>query len=254
MIEVVYRGRLGNRLFQYCFGRIVAESLGYRLACPPVPGFVGTGECVAGRCYSTPVVTYTADEVPDLNAVLADASPRKIIVNAYLQQYYYYKSAKHRIRRWLHIPPYSGDFEVTRDDLLLNMRLGDDYDNHERCWILHESFFYQVLLKERYRKLYICTDAPRHESLRLYEKYCPTVVAHDDFMDDFRFIKAFKKIAISTSTFSWWAAFLSDAHTIYYPDTRQSPSNVWGPSYPQVNLRVDDEARYVFLPARGLRD
>src|SRR5581483_7553762 len=32
-VEVQYLGRLGNHLFQYAFGRIVAEALGYELRC-----------------------------------------------------------------------------------------------------------------------------------------------------------------------------------------------------------------------------
>ena len=31
MISVNYAGRLGNNIFQYCFGRILAEELGYMM-------------------------------------------------------------------------------------------------------------------------------------------------------------------------------------------------------------------------------
>ena len=56
MIDVKYNGGLGNNLFQYCFGRILAERLGYALAAPPIPGFAGTYDTsmarpiAAGRC------------------------------------------------------------------------------------------------------------------------------------------------------------------------------------------------------------
>ena len=36
-------------------------------------------------------------------------------------------------------------------------------------------------------------------------------------IEQFSIIKNSKKIILSPSTFSWWAAFLSDANEIYYP-------------------------------------
>ena len=42
MIEVRYKGRLGNNLFQYCLGRILSEALGFALQANAIPGFPGT--------------------------------------------------------------------------------------------------------------------------------------------------------------------------------------------------------------------
>lgn len=39
MIEVRYRNRLGNNLFQYALGRILAEEKGYALKAAPIAGF-----------------------------------------------------------------------------------------------------------------------------------------------------------------------------------------------------------------------
>ena len=52
MIEVRYQGRLGNHLFQYCFGRILAEKMGYKLKADPIPGFPATSVPVEGHDYS----------------------------------------------------------------------------------------------------------------------------------------------------------------------------------------------------------
>ena len=49
MIKVQYGGRLGNNMFQYCFGRILAEKLGYELIASPIMGFDETNQKVNGK-------------------------------------------------------------------------------------------------------------------------------------------------------------------------------------------------------------
>ena len=46
MINVKYVGRLGNNMFQYSLGRILAESMGMRLNSAPIPEFSKTFEPV----------------------------------------------------------------------------------------------------------------------------------------------------------------------------------------------------------------
>ena len=48
MVEVKYCGQIGNQLFQYCLGRIIAERLGFELFATAIPGFPGTFEKVLG--------------------------------------------------------------------------------------------------------------------------------------------------------------------------------------------------------------
>ena len=42
MITVKYQGGLGNMLFQYCFGRMLATRLGYKLNASHINGFSST--------------------------------------------------------------------------------------------------------------------------------------------------------------------------------------------------------------------
>jgi len=48
MIFIVYRGELGNRLAQYCFGRMLAERLSTTLLCRRIKGFPAVGPVVRG--------------------------------------------------------------------------------------------------------------------------------------------------------------------------------------------------------------
>jgi len=48
VIEVRYKARLGNNLFQYCLGRILAEELAFELHAQAIPGFPNTAQRVNG--------------------------------------------------------------------------------------------------------------------------------------------------------------------------------------------------------------
>ena len=52
MIKVTYLGRTGNNLFQYCFGRILAEKTGMKMESEVLEGFPNTKKKVAGKDYS----------------------------------------------------------------------------------------------------------------------------------------------------------------------------------------------------------
>jgi hypothetical protein len=55
MIEVRYKARLGNRMFQYCLGRILAEQLDFRLVAEPLSGFPNTRQKIEGLLVREPV-------------------------------------------------------------------------------------------------------------------------------------------------------------------------------------------------------
>ncbi len=97
MVEVKYIGRLGNNLFQYCFARILAQGLGYKLKAEPIAGFPNTKKEVEGCDYSQGYpVQVIAHDYPDhyagdyskvlswknknlsLEAIFKDTSKRKI--------------------------------------------------------------------------------------------------------------------------------------------------------------------------------
>jgi hypothetical protein len=61
-------------------------------------------------------------------------------------------------------------------------------------------------------------------------------------LEQFALIKSAKKIAISPSTYSWWASFLSDADTVYYPMFKH-----FIPDENHTNTVVDDEQRFKLI-------
>ena len=95
-----------------------------------------------------------------------------------------------------------------------------------------------------FEDLYIVTDGLSDNFMRNFDVYNPKIISSSQ-SSDFRFLMSFDKIITSQSTFSWWAAFLSDASNIVAPKTK---NGIWGSdSRPDINLTVDDEVRYTHI-------
>ena len=234
MIEVRYRGQLGNRLFQYCFGRILAEGLGYRLQAEPVPHFPGTDPVVDGQVIESPV--WECPERVRVIDLLADRTPRRIIVSGFMQRYRYYRRFTDKIRQWVTIE--RSKVQPEADALVVHIRLGDYLANG---WVLSLDYYHAIIRKESFSRLYIVTDEPESPLLRSFLSYNPTMVAGSP-IETLRFIRSARRIVLSQSSYSWWGAYLSEADRIYFPLTRDSLWRAGGFS----DLRVD-EPRYIYV-------
>jgi len=214
MIEVKYHGRLGNRLFQYSFGRILAEDLGFRLKVEPIPGFPGTKLDVDGHDYSGPAypAQYISGHQVNMSSILGNRSARRIVVSGFFQRYEYYKKYKDLIRKkWL-IADGETDKGINPGDIVVYVRRGDYI---KRGFGLPFSYYEKALQMTGFERVYLCTDDPNDPFMALFKKYSP-IIHHtpDDPFEDFRFIMAFNKIVQSASSFSWWASFLSSAGSL----------------------------------------
>ena len=66
-------------------------------------------------------------------------------------------------------------------------------------------------------------------------------------INDFKIMGSFNKVIMSQSTFSWWAAWLSDATEIFTPVPQPGNNkliNEWSIGRPDIATFVDDEPRY----------
>ena len=251
MVEVKYVERLGNNLFQYCFGRILAEKLGFKLKADPIPGFPNTRIEIKGHDYSSyPAQILLGDEPEktkrqkiDLSAILRDRTERKIVVDGYFQRYEYYKAYKEVIRNdWLLIDR-PQEKQIGSDDIVVYIRRSD----YIRLGYALPFSYYEKALKmaKEFDNIYVCTDDVNDPFISLFNKYKP-IIYHtaNDPLKDFRLMISFNKIIQSASSFSWWASFLSKAKEIYTP---MPLFGHWSAAYPGVDLRVDDEDRYIYL-------
>src|SRR5437868_1979477 len=103
MIEVIYDGNLGNNLFQYCFGRILAETLKYKLVAKPIQGFIGTYDSSEGHIYDKNEIITLRGQKPDLSFMHQQDPQYHILLTGYFQRYEYYEKHVQSIRNWLTI-------------------------------------------------------------------------------------------------------------------------------------------------------
>ena len=247
----------GNNLFQYCFGRLIAEKNNLNLNHREIKEF---SIAKSLNPVDSNLKTIVIDDSNYIQAFNSDLSSNNVIVNGYFEDYRIYKNNMQKIRSWF--PPVK---KTNPNDLILHLRLQNRLiqKTHHRNHISAEGYI-KGINKFDFDRLHIITDAKkwanytlqdleeiRHEvqigpnpSLRSpwvdinkSEEYInhlieglnslnPIVHCNNEpviegsgglrsgHMKDFDFIRTFNNVMIFNSTFSWWAAFLSDAENV----------------------------------------
>jgi hypothetical protein len=252
MVEVRYSGRVGNQLFQYSLGRILAEGLGYALDARPIDGFPRTFEQVSGKSYVEPVQRFTGHSLP-IESILLNPAPRRIVLDGFFQNYRYYAVHQDRMRAWLSaesLPEPRADAATDDDehvdDLLVHVRLGDLVKLQQALSI----DFYQTLLgRVPHRHAYLAAEHLDDPMLKpLLRAGLRPLNASMSAPDVLRVANRFGRLITSQATFGWWMAFLGprikEVH-IGIPEHALIGSGSLTRFADGLDLRVD-EARYTY--------
>lgn len=248
MISVNYAGRLGNNIFQYCFGRILAEELGYMMN-KNLSEFEYAKE-VNGLNFNSPIEVLEGHQI-DLDGIVSNKNPRAIILNGFFQRSEYFIKYKDKINEWLSLK--NKNFKKPNEyDLVVHVRGGDLLNQNPNCNHVPAPLYYytNIIDSSKYEKLYIVCESPNDIIAKeLNSIYPDSEIISQSPIEDYYFINHSKYIVLSLSSLSWWAAFLSDAKKIYFPMT-----GFWHPKGERkdVNLLVN-EYRYVYCDL-GVKD
>jgi len=257
MIKVNLEGRMGNQLFQYCFGRIISEETGLKLNCPPIKGFPNTKDEVGSVALDTNTMTLRG-HIVDTEEVLSHRG--KIELDKFFgQRYEYYERHKNNIKSWIE-PVYTGFADRPKGDVVVHVR---SY-RHEKlepqsvrdCSLSSE--FLKKMMDKCLEKtggsgnIFVCSDSvvgnefvPKHKDPQvefLCREYGAKTVSQSE-IEDFCFMMSFNNIVLAQSTFSWWASFLSDAKNIFFPIPQKG---VWSKHRPDIDLTVSED-RYIYV-------
>ena len=272
MLQLSYHGGLGNTLFQYCFVRILHEKTGLAVRITPtdyrqhltgrlvrrdglgLSGFPRTFEELSGKEISGPVVHLPAhntherlnpdfEERLDIDAICSSNHLAQFQVAGFFQRYDYFQPWKEQIRKWLET-----DIPIDRypspDDVVVYVQ---SYFN------VGPDFFRHALEQMRFNNLHLLVNDPTRSEpyVRALSRYRPNLVHNENHLHDFEFLRRAARLVVAPSSFSWWAAWLSEAKQINVA----VPEEGYGSkSHMVADLTVLDEARYAYHPynATGL--
>jgi hypothetical protein len=245
-VKVTLIGRLGNNLFGYALGRIIAQQLRMELDCRQEVRsnpwrFAGKSLDVGisanlsdlreyfpnaplhieGRRFDHPIDRFELrpnepwrGQRIDLQSVLENQDGRQVRLKGFFQRTEYYSPHKAQLREWFR-PIGVKTPAAGHADVVLNIRRGADFGLND--WILPASYYLDALSRLReIGDLYVCgtcIDQTLKDALSGYRPlyYEASPIEH------FAFMMSFRRIVLSNSTFAWWAAFLSAADQIYAP-------------------------------------
>jgi hypothetical protein len=249
MITIDYKGRLGNNIFQYCLARILSlhnnfaiRKVGYEYENVLLP--------ISGKEFYYPLDNL-GGHTQKINIEEAKCdNPRHILISGYFQVYDYYKEYKERIRNWLTNLDVNND--INKKDIVLHVRGGDlwsgPYNNHHPpC---PYSYYNDILKNETFEKIWIVTENKNDIMANKIKDNWNAQIISTSIINDYNFIKSSTKIVLSLSTIAWWAAWLSDATVIYFPEI-----GMWNPEVDRnsLNLHVNEE-RYKYIRLRKMDD
>ncbi len=224
-VYVRKRDRLGNQMFIYCAGRILALKLGFVLHCQPVEGFPNT-EHRFQKYNLDKIQSGEHDLVVDgpdaLQIAATNPQSRTIVLDGWFQNHTWLNSYREEICKYWFNDENAPSTPPGENDIVLHVRGGDcwewnrsvDSTAHE---ILSYSYYARILDSLDFDKLYIISE--QHDdpiALALADKYGGMLTSSFQ-IEDFRFLRSANRVILSISTFSWWAAWLSDAVEIHLP-------------------------------------
>lgn len=253
-------GQIGNQLFQYLVGKILAEQTG--LLYSPPPSFLDKGghpvkwsARAIWRMTPTPGRVVTEPErkyhlMHELDWSLFDGEHRITITHGYFQKWSNFCPWKARIKEeWLPIPPER--FVATDDDAVyVHVRRTDYVDVGNKRPPDRATQGYATSLDEfreclrefpDAKRLVLVTDAPRDPFINLFDRLLPSTVSGLPWDQDFLLLASARNLLMSQSTYSWWAGVLGRAERIVCPIPQ---GTFWQRGMTQAgfpHLYVDDE-------------
>lgn len=193
-------------------GRILAEKLGMRLRCSPLPGFRNTYDVVDGDVHLGPELVLSGNVIPFAD-LTQDTSPKRIILDGFFQRAEYYRPFERSIKHWLAFDP--AHQPRHRPDIFVHVRRTDYV---EAGWALPFAYYEQALnlLWSPGLQVTIGTDDPDDPFLRNFRPWAPRIFDGSD-IEQLALMAAAHRLVMSQSTYSWWAAFLGTDQTAVCP-------------------------------------
>jgi len=135
-------------------------------------------------------------------------------LNGYWQESHYYLPHREQILGFFNE---KATTHLDTDNIIMHVRLDDYKKFGKRGTVLDPQYYVDCLEREDFDELFIITDASGDDYFKAFDRYNP-IYANGSEKQDFWFMTQFDRIICGNSSFSWWAAFLSNASKVYMPE------------------------------------
>lgn len=228
-IKPIFTNQLGNNLFQYVYSRLRAKYL----------GIIFSSDVELLKPFDK-LENYKDYSIKEEKGKNESRFLTLSIPNRFAQNFKYYENDVELIRRWMcrSVEHYTDEIEEKilekvkrKDTLVIHLRYAKiiesvylaDPTYHE----LPMSYYDEIIEKHKNCKNIIFVYDKRSKSgadiliRNLKKRYNFVSISHhcESLLEDFLIMYHSCNLALSVSTFSWWAAFLSVKckNVIYYP-------------------------------------
>ena len=232
--------RMGNRMFQYAFGHILAKKRNEQLYSQGLPNFK-----IPSINYKLPTTALCTSQYGYHNAEMDELELIKIdvIVDSFLQKAKYYTPYRDELVKLFNIPQINSN----PDTLVVHVR---ETDYVEIKAFLGYKFYKKLIDDSGFTKIVIVTDNSNCDTVKRLvadgctlntEGYVSKFEHHSDErgMEDFRTLTTSANIAISQSSFSWWAAFLGKHDKVIIPFATNKGQWRLNPGIDDVDLNIN---------------
>lgn len=218
-VRVHYLCAFGNNLFQYFAARLFAEHHGFDLTSDFVPLVTphntqeDHGQHILSMTPPEPGRRFEGQETMIHDRTERDLfdtgwEPGAYVFRGLFQRTRWFLDRRDKVRSFAMLDPVE---PAHKDDLVVNLRIAPDYRGPG--FLLHPRWYTSILDQTSFRKLHIVADHLDRDYIKHFAKYDP-IVLHRGSKGDFDYLRSFRRIVCANSTFSWWAAFFSDAEEI----------------------------------------
>ena len=234
---------MGNRMFQYAFGYLLADRRNSPFFSGPLPNF-NIPDTLSEKTPQpvNPIFTRTYGD-NYVNAFELNTTSRDVIVNSFVQQSSYYHGYEGKLREIFNIKT----SPINEGKLVLHIR-ETDYLNING--FLGYDYYKKLINDSKFNDVIIVTDNSECDTVkRLLSEGCTLNSAgtvtncnhtnDDRAMSDFYTLLNSENIALSQSSFSWWAAFLGQHKKIIFPYKRNGGMWRLEPGVNDIDLYIN---------------
>lgn len=222
LIQYVEWSRMGNRMFNYAFGKILARDKGVECFHNSIPDYNIPNNLSSYHYTHEPYVSTRSfgNNRVDYNDLLRAGNVR---VDSFLQRAEYYIGNREYVRELFGMS--APQQTINSDKLVIHYR---DTDYRSLGLVFNFNFYNKLINESGFNQVVIVTDDSNNEDVKkllaigctLSTEGYVNEFSHSWFprdKADFQTLLTSENIVVSHSSYSWWAAFLGDHKRIIFP-------------------------------------